>query len=453
VGEAREEREVIVLCFLTDIMLNWVALNVATMFRLDTLYQVNFLFLQRDRLVCVFIFAIAAVMAGSYKPFRIIDRFDSVYHILLAVGATAVVEMALVALLPKDIRMISRRELVLGIAFGALLLGMWRACAAGFIARFRSLHRFYFVLGSEREGKRIADEICRYPSSQINARYVTLEELPEQGGRLGGRVGDGKPVQTEAIVVMADDSRDLLADMLEACKERFQRTFLYSSLHDALLFEHKNLFAVAGIPLIEIASKQPATPYFYVKRCIDCAVSLAGLVLSLPITVPTAIAICVTSPGGIFYKQERLTKGGRPFKIYKFRSMVAGAEPKDETGHVLVEKGDPRVTRIGRFIRKYRIDEIPQLYNVLRGDMSLVGPRPAWREFYDVNRDELPLVEQRLTVRPGLTCLSHVFGSYSSDPADRLRYDLIYISSLSFLTDLKILLSTIRIVLGAKGAQ
>jgi lipopolysaccharide/colanic/teichoic acid biosynthesis glycosyltransferase len=139
--------------------------------------------------------------------------------------------------------------------------------------------------------------------------------------------------------------------------------------------------------------------------------------------------------------------------MYKFRSMLAGKELKDEAGHVLAREDDPRITPVGRIIRRHRIDEIPQLFNVLKGDMSLIGPRPAWREFYEINGQRIPLMEQRLAVRPGLTCLSHVLGSYSSEPEDRLTYDLLYLSTFSFITDLRILVGTIRIVLSGKGAR
>jgi lipopolysaccharide/colanic/teichoic acid biosynthesis glycosyltransferase len=169
--------------------------------------------------------------------------------------------------------------------------------------------------------------------------------------------------------------------------------------------------------------------------------------------VAAAAAIKLSSPGPIFYTQQRLSKGGRPFTIYKFRSMYDGAPLLDESGHVLAQKDDPRITPVGRLLRKHRIDEIPQLYSVLMGDMSLVGPRPVWKEYYDQQRTTLPLFDRRLVVRPGLTSLSHVLGGYSSTPEDRLRYDLVYINTLSMDVDLRVLLSTVRIVLSGKGAQ
>jgi exopolysaccharide biosynthesis polyprenyl glycosylphosphotransferase len=188
-----------------------------------------------------------------------------------------------------------------------------------------------------------------------------------------------------------------------------------------------------------------------VKRGLDAAAASILLLCALPLCLITAAAIKLTSPGPILYAQERVGRGGRRFMLYKFRSMLTDAEAA--TGPVWAKSNDPRVTPVGRFIRKHRIDEIPQLFNVLKGDMSLVGPRPERPHFHEEFCKQWPLFDRRLAVRPGLTSLSHVLGSYSSNPEDRLRYDLAYISSMSLLTDLKILISTVRVVLGAKGAQ
>jgi exopolysaccharide biosynthesis polyprenyl glycosylphosphotransferase len=222
-------------------------------------------------------------------------------------------------------------------------------------------------------------------------------------------------------------------------------------LHDTRLFQHGGVHAVAGIPLIELATSVDRTSYLYLKRLIDIVVSAGALMLAMPICAVTAVAIAATSRGGVFYAQERMGKGGRRFNLYKFRSMIADAEA--QTGPVWAAAGDARVTSVGRFIRKHRIDEIPQLWNVLKGDMSLIGPRPERPHFHEEFRKTWPLFDKRLAVRPGLTSLSHVLGSYGSNPEDRLRYDLIYIGNLSFLMDLHILFSTVRVVLGAKGAQ
>ncbi len=187
------------------------------------------------------------------------------------------------------------------------------------------------------------------------------------------------------------------------------------------------------------------------KRSVDILTASAGHLMTSPICIATALAVKFSSPGPIFYSQERMGLNGKHFNLYKFRSMVTDAE--QQTGPVWARVNDDRVTPVGRFIRKHRVDEIPQLLNVLKGDMSLIGPRPERPHFHEEFCAKWPLFARRLAIRPGVTSLSHVLGSYDSDPEDRLRYDLMYISSFSPVVDMKILVATVRVVLGAKGAQ
>jgi exopolysaccharide biosynthesis polyprenyl glycosylphosphotransferase len=316
------------------------------------------------------------------------------------------------------------------------------------------LHRFFYILGSPSQGKRIAGEIGRNSTSvRAEAAYVDFQTLKDRVQDLSAESGGKGVALQDAIIALEPKDHWQLDELLLFCRENCRRTYMYPSVHDMLMTERHSLLALAGIPLIEVASQQLITPYTYIKRVMDVAAAALGLILSSPICLVTALAIKLTSPGGVIYSQERLGMGGKPFRMYKFRSMLAGKELKDEAGHVLAREDDPRITPVGRIIRRHRIDEIPQLFNVLKGDMSLIGPRPAWREFYEINDQRIPLMEQRLAVRPGLTCLSHVLGSYSSEPEDRLTYDLLYLSTLSFITDLRILVGTIRIVLSGKGAR
>jgi exopolysaccharide biosynthesis polyprenyl glycosylphosphotransferase len=450
----REDTQVLVLYFLTDVMLYWLALAVATLARLDALGQVDFLRLERDRLIGLVVFCASNIISGVYRRSRVSDRFDAVYYGLIALCWAGIVQLVLSSAIPASVRVITRRELIIALAVAAILLSLWRYFAARFVNRFTSLHRFFYVLGSRNHGERIVEEILRQRSGvRAEARYLSLEDLEKEIERREREAGPGGVRTEEAIITLESKDHGKLDELLLFCNEHFRRTFLYPSLHDVLLFQHQHLLAVAGIPLIEVASRQVATPYLYLKRLIDIVASALGLLLSLPICLAAAIAIKAGSDGPILYSQERLGKGGRPFRIFKFRSMRSDVELKDETGHVLAQENDPRITPVGQILRRHRIDEIPQLFNVLKGDMSLIGPRPAWREFYEANGRSTPLLEQRLAVRPGLTCLSHVLGSYTSEPEDRLSYDLVYISSLSFMTDLRILIGTVRIVLSGKGAR
>jgi sugar transferase (PEP-CTERM system associated) len=189
------------------------------------------------------------------------------------------------------------------------------------------------------------------------------------------------------------------------------------------------------------------------KRLLDVVVAAAGLVLAAPLILLTALAIAIDSRGPILYRQVRAGELGRPFTLYKFRSMRVDAE---RTGARFAEENDPRVTRVGRFIRKTRLDELPQLYNVLRGEMSMVGPRPERPVFVEQLDSQVPYFKQRLYVKPGLTGHAQVrcrYGATAEDHLEKLQYDLYYIKSYSVMFDLSIILDTIKVVLLRIGAR
>ncbi len=189
------------------------------------------------------------------------------------------------------------------------------------------------------------------------------------------------------------------------------------------------------------------------KRLLDIIAASIGLVLAVPLMVLVALAVRLDSPGPILFHQERVGRARKPFKVYKFRSMRTDAE---KNGPVWAKQGDTRVTRVGRFIRTTRLDELPQLWNVLIGDMSLVGPRPEREMFVKQLLDVSPFYEQRLVVRPGLTGWAQIKAPYASsfeESIEKLKYDLYYIKNMSLFLDISILLSTARIVLLGRGAR
>ena len=157
-----------------------------------------------------------------------------------------------------------------------------------------------------------------------------------------------------------------------------------------------------------------------------------------------AIGIKVSSKGPVIFKQKRLTIDNKEFNILKFRTMVVNAEK--ETGAVISGKNDPRITKFGRFLRRSKIDELPQFFNVLVGDMSVVGPRSERHEFVENFEKEIPAYAQRFSVKAGITGLAQVAGSYDTTPQDKLRYDLLYIKNYSLLEDVKIIFTTVRAI-------
>jgi sugar transferase (PEP-CTERM system associated) len=191
----------------------------------------------------------------------------------------------------------------------------------------------------------------------------------------------------------------------------------------------------------------------FVKRGLDLTLASVGFVLASPLTLLTALAVYLDSDGPVLYCQERVGEHGRTFTVYKFRSMRVDAEggtPRWATD------GDNRVTRVGRFIRVTRLDELPQLWNVLRGDMSFVGPRPERPFFVEQLEHEIPFYQQRHSVKPGITGWAQVkyqYGSSIEDAMEKLRYDLYYIKHLSIALDISIVFDTVKVILFGKGAK
>lgn len=209
--------------------------------------------------------------------------------------------------------------------------------------------------------------------------------------------------------------------------------------------------SLTTLPMIEYSTNLLGPFYRNVKRGSDILVSLCALVVLSPLYLALALAVRLDSPGPVFFMQERIGLSGRPFQIIKFRSMRVGAETE---GPQLSSKADQRITRLGHYLRKYRLDEIPQFWNVLRGDMSLVGPRPERDYFIRQIMEIAPHYSRLLQVRPGITSWGQVKYGYAStifQIVERMRYDLLYVDNCSIGMDLKILGYTVKIVLTGKG--
>lgn len=188
-----------------------------------------------------------------------------------------------------------------------------------------------------------------------------------------------------------------------------------------------------------------------VKRVLDLFFGFLGLLLSLPIILVFSVLIKATSKGPVFYVQKRVGFLGREFRLFKLRSMRQDAEKK--TGAVWASENDPRVTGVGRFMRRTRIDELPQLWNVIIGDMSLIGPRPERPSFTEQFSHEFKDFPKRLRVKPGITGYAQIHGGYDIDPGEKARLDNIYIAHISLVLDLKIVFGTIGIIFTGNGAR
>lgn len=217
-----------------------------------------------------------------------------------------------------------------------------------------------------------------------------------------------------------------------------------------IMLSGSRLSQIGEMPVFEIILPHKTFGFFF-KRITDIFLALLGLLLSLPITITAAVCLKLESRGPLFFSQERVSRMGERFEVYKFRTMVDNAEKN--TGPVLAKKNDSRVTKVGKFLRKTRIDEIPQLFNVLKGDMSVVGPRPERPHFVGQFEEEIPHYKYRHFIKTGITGLAQVYGFYDTDAKDKLRMDLLYANKRSFIFDLKILLETLKVILMSHKAN
>ncbi|MBN2328830.1 MAG: sugar transferase, partial [Candidatus Omnitrophica bacterium] len=252
----------------------------------------------------------------------------------------------------------------------------------------------------------------------------------------------------EIIVTSRRANRQELLDILSACRRTGCMVRMLPELYEVIIGQVV-IGQVAGIPLITVEPESIDDLVLFGKRTFDLVFGILFLVMLLPIYAAVALVIRLNSRGPVLYRQKRVGKDGRQFIIYKFRTMYENAEL--ETGPVVSWEKDPRVTPVGRFLRRWRLDETPQLFNVLKGDMSLVGPRPERPHFVEKYKQEIPAYHLRDAVKPGVTGLAQIHGFYNSPVEHKLRYDLAYINNISILLDLKILFNTIRTVVSGRG--
>lgn len=253
------------------------------------------------------------------------------------------------------------------------------------------------------------------------------------------------------IVYLADHiEEDEKIKIYELLIRNQKKLFLNTSFENLVLV-NPNIMSIEDESIIEASNFQIKPEDDMVKRLVDFIASLVLLILSSPIMLITAILVKLTSKGPVFYKQVRITKGQKEFNILKFRTMAATAEK--DSGPVLATANDLRVTAIGKYLRSLRIDELPQLLNVLRGDMALVGPRPERPFFVDQFKEQNPYYYLRHNIRAGITGYAQVYGKYATDFNSKLNFDLVYIKKYSFVLDMKILLQTIKTLFDKVSSQ
>ena len=236
----------------------------------------------------------------------------------------------------------------------------------------------------------------------------------------------------------------LMNALCSHCVQANVRGFFLPALGSIILGGAQHIKSFSS-PVFSVRRASKPLEYLFVKRAFDIFASLMGLIVLSPLMLLTALAVKLYDGGPVFYKQTSLTKDRKLFQIYKFRSMRVDAE-KDGIARLSTGENDPRITPVGRFLRACRLDELPQLINILRGDMTIVGPRPERPELADEYEKQLPEFAMRLQVKAGLTGYAQVYGKYNSSPYEKLEFDLMYINEMNFLVDLELMFNTFRIM-------
>ncbi len=429
----------------------------------DWIYRGSFLFrisaydeIVRAAVVTV-IFQSSLYFFDLYDLKKDLSLFNTATRITQSFGVGCIILGILYYSLPKMI--IPSKVFWTGYLILCVLILLWRAVYY-FVLRRRMFVREIVVLGT---GK-LAEDISREIEGKHNSSY-----------RIQAFIGDRKTIYNpksapffkdidemetmrpgkhiEKIVVALDDRRGAMP-IKALLKYKMRGTVIeqgisfYERVTGRLLVENMDPSSIifsTGFAL--------SRWLFMLKRVVDIALSLLILLISSPVLLLSAIIIKIESPGPILYSQERVGSKNRPFRVYKLRSMRQDAE---QNGAVWAKENDDRVTRFGRISRKFRIDELPQLWNVMKGDMSLVGPRPERTVFVEQLAEKLPFYLLRHDVKPGITGWAQVcypYGASEEDALRKLEYDLYYIKNLSISMDLLVVFMTVKTVLRKKGAR
>ncbi|NLP26915.1 MAG: sugar transferase [Clostridiales bacterium] len=288
-------------------------------------------------------------------------------------------------------------------------------------------------------GSRLAENLVNKMSLRID-KYIISASIKEENGF---ELIKDKLLEYDGVII-CDISSTLRNDILKFCFENSIRTYISPKISDIMLrgAEEIKLF---DTPLLLNRNYGLTFEQRMFKRIFDIVLSIIGFVVALPLMLIIALAIKLYDGGPVFYKQKRLTINSKEFLVYKFRSMIIDAE-KDGVARLACDDDD-RITPVGAFIRKVRLDELPQLINIIKGDMSIVGPRPERPELTEQYKKDMPEFEFRLKVKAGLTGYAQVVGEYDTTPYDKLKMDLMYIQNYSLLLDLRIILMTLKIVI------
>ena len=410
-------------------------------------------------------FVVLCIMFGVYfhdlyTKFRIHSRLLLLQQLSLILGI-AFFTQALLVYVKKPGWTLPKMVMFPGSGMALIVLPLWRILYEKVAVRALGRERILF-LGESSLVKEISEHLGEHPELGFRVIGYLKNQAEADGGSLTipllGELGDIEAIvknfKPDRIVVGMSERRQRLP-VDELLKLRF------SGIHiEDALTTYETTFGrictreLRPSQLIFSAELGPRPKSVFIQSMYSLAFAVVGTLLTLPLMLLTAALVKLSSPGPVLFKQNRIGLNGAPFIVFKFRSMYADAEAR--TGAVWASKDDPRVTPIGKWLRRLRLDELPQFFNVLRGEMSIVGPRPERPEFVELLLKSIPYYPQRLCVKPGITGwaqINHKYGDSVEDTITKLEYDLYYIKNLAPALDAYIMFQTLKTMLLSRGAQ
>lgn len=420
----------------------------------DTSLVLNYEYGWIKIIVLVVLTLLCSYYFDLYEPQRMSEHWEIYFRLLLVLGFLSFFLSAVIYVYPAAD--IAHSVLLLGLIFLTFALVLWRSGYEWIIGRDAFRERV-FVLGNGQRAHMVADLLRNRRDAGMEVVGCDTFSFDGDGQNKVFAAAladnDGRAHHIDRVVVALEDRRGALP-LREMLKLRFNGVVIEES--GALLERLTGKLYLDGLrPSNFIYSEgfrvKPSQQI--ARRLVSTTTALVGLLIFLPFMPFVILAVRLSSPGPIFFRQTRVGMGGRNFTVYKFRTMRQDAEA---SGAKWATKNDPRVTRLGMFMRKTRLDEVPQLWNVLRGDMGFVGPRPERPEFVPWLAENIPYFDLRHMIRPGLTGWAQVrygYGATLEQSREKLEYDLYYIKHMTLGLDLLIMFETIKTIIRRRGAQ
>ena len=374
------------------------------------------------------------VFSELYGAFKVgVNRLHEVtYSLCLAAIFTNVIMYMELSLIAR--RMIEILPYLGGFVYQIVVAIIGCYCANLIYFKIYPARRMIAIFADDEEGTSIIRKVSKIPDrfnieKGVSVNRSSVDEIKAL-------------IDTFEAVLLCDIEKDKKTELLRYCYARSKRTYVLPSSADVII-RNSDQIQIFDTPIMMCRNRGLRLEQEFVKRALDLFVAVVGIIVSSPIMLIVALAIKLYDHGPVFFKQNRVTKDGKIFNVLKFRSMIVDA---DKDGAKKAENDDDRITPVGKIIRPFRLDELPQFFNILFGDMSLVGPRPERVENVYEYTQKYPDFNLRHRVKGGLTGYAQIYGKYNTSPEDKLKMDLIYIEQYSIFLDFKLILMTIKIL-------